>query len=88
MKQFLLGSGFSLAFIFGCATATIAQSSAVTPAHAAPAGAQKWEYNCDRLASEPGRRKVGERIELELNELGAQGWEFDFGSGFCGKRPL
>lgn len=79
MKQFLFGLSLSLAFIIGCATATIAQSSAVPPAQASQAN-QRWEYSC------PG---VSEEVVANLNARGAEGWEvINTTDIFCFRRPL
>lgn len=84
MKQFLLGLSVSVAFIAGCAVATIAQSRAVPSARAeGPVGGTRWEYMCDW----PGNQKMAERTTARMNEFGAEGWESIAGNG-CFKRPL
>ncbi len=85
MKQFVLGLSVSVAFVVGCVTATVAQSTAVPEANAAAAGGQRWEYICRQPGG--GLQRQFDKIAAEMNEFGAQGWEA-ISHDYCFKRPL
>ena len=77
----MMGFGFSVTFILGCATAAFGQGSVVGDARAADGGGG-WEYNCSLVPSP----KMRAELEEELNALGREGWEVT--SEYCAKRPM
>ena len=93
MHRFALAWKLGLAFTAGCVLAQVAPALVVPPVRAG-ASPTRWEYQCIHVNA--GRDQA--QVQLQSNQLGAQGWEMVGGAGvgneymqlesWCFKRAL